>query len=255
MIANYHTHTYRCKHASGTAREYVEAAVQNGLQILGFSDHVPYPFQNGYTSRIRMDVAETEGYVREVTALREEYRDKIEIHIGYEAEFYPADFQRMLDNIRQFGCEYLILGQHFIGNEWESPYSGIATRDRSRLKAYVDLVIQAMETGKFSYIAHPDLIHYCGRESVYIQEMRRLCEAAKGYGIPLEVNLLGLAGHRQYPNEAFWRVAAEVGNSAVLGCDAHCPEDVADPKMVENGCRFLKQFGLTPMETLELRPV
>lgn len=37
MIANYHTHTWRCRHADGTEREYVERAIEGGLKILGFS--------------------------------------------------------------------------------------------------------------------------------------------------------------------------------------------------------------------------
>ena len=50
MIANYHTHTWRCRHADGTEREYVERAIEGGLKILGFSDHSPYPFPDGYDS-------------------------------------------------------------------------------------------------------------------------------------------------------------------------------------------------------------
>ena len=33
MIANYHTHTWRCRHADGTEREYVERAIEGGLKI------------------------------------------------------------------------------------------------------------------------------------------------------------------------------------------------------------------------------
>ena len=43
MFANYHTHTTRCRHAAGTDREYVEAAIKSGLTILGFADHTPLP--------------------------------------------------------------------------------------------------------------------------------------------------------------------------------------------------------------------
>ena len=44
MEANYHTHTWRCRHASGTERDYIENAIDHGIRILGFSDHTPYPF-------------------------------------------------------------------------------------------------------------------------------------------------------------------------------------------------------------------
>ena len=44
MIANYHTHTYRCGHAEGNERDYAEQAVKAGLRTLGVSDHTPYDF-------------------------------------------------------------------------------------------------------------------------------------------------------------------------------------------------------------------
>ena len=54
MIANYHSHTTRCRHAEGTEREYIERALQGGLKILGFSDHTPYLFPGDYYSNFRM---------------------------------------------------------------------------------------------------------------------------------------------------------------------------------------------------------
>ena len=36
MIANYHTHTWRCRHADGTEREYVERAIEGGLKFSVF---------------------------------------------------------------------------------------------------------------------------------------------------------------------------------------------------------------------------
>ena len=38
---NYHMHTYRCMHASGTDEEYVLSAIKNGYEEIGFSDHSP----------------------------------------------------------------------------------------------------------------------------------------------------------------------------------------------------------------------
>ena len=73
MIANYHTHTYRCHHASGTEREYIEKAIAEGLKIMGFADHVPMPFPDGHQSHFRVYIEELEDYVRTLEALREEY--------------------------------------------------------------------------------------------------------------------------------------------------------------------------------------
>ena len=82
MIANYHTHTWRCMHASGTEREYVEKAIEGGLKILGFSDHTPMPYSGGYVSNVKMRPDQLEDYVDTILKLKDEYKDDIEIHIG-----------------------------------------------------------------------------------------------------------------------------------------------------------------------------
>ena len=47
MKVNLHTHTVRCGHAVGTDEEYVLAAIAAGFTKLGFSDHNPFPYENG----------------------------------------------------------------------------------------------------------------------------------------------------------------------------------------------------------------
>ena len=51
-LRNYHTHTTRCLHARNTDEEYVRAALDSGFTTLGFSDHTPWPYHDGYVSRI-----------------------------------------------------------------------------------------------------------------------------------------------------------------------------------------------------------
>ena len=97
MIANYHTHTWRCNHATGTERQYVENALTAGLQILGFSDHSPYFFPGDYYSDYRMYVHQTEEYFRTMTDLKAEYAGQIDLHIGVEAEYYPLHFEGSSD--------------------------------------------------------------------------------------------------------------------------------------------------------------
>ena len=72
MICNLHAHTFRCNHASGTEREYIENAIAAGMKIYGFADHAPYPFPEGYYSGFRMRPELQEDYVNTLLALREE---------------------------------------------------------------------------------------------------------------------------------------------------------------------------------------
>jgi histidinol phosphatase-like PHP family hydrolase len=60
---NYHTHTYRCKHAVGDDETYVLSAIAAGMQVIGFADHCPWPFKSGYRSDIRMEVSMLDDYV------------------------------------------------------------------------------------------------------------------------------------------------------------------------------------------------
>jgi len=254
MFCNYHTHTFRCGHASGTEREYIEKAISEGLTVLGFSDHVPMPFPDGFQSHFRCPVEKLEDYVTTLLALREEYRDKIKILIGFEAEYYPALFSDMMNMLSPYPIDYLIMGQHFVGNEQGEVYNGGAFTNEDKLIRYVDQVIEGAKTGAFSYIAHPDLIGYSGDNAeLYRSEMRRLCTEMKVLGLPLEFNLLGFEEHRNYPCDRFWEMVSQVGNAVILGCDAHQPIKVADKKIISDATEKLKQLGLTPIESIELR--
>ena len=252
MLANYHTHTYHCKHAVGTPDEYAAEAVKNGIEILGFSDHVPYPFSlEGYKSTFRMDVCETEQYVDELKALRENYKGKLEILIGYEAEYYPKEFSAALKNINRFECDYMILAQHSINNEYDGYYV-TSPCDEEILKIYVNQLIEGMKTGEFKYVAHPDLVFYRENADVYRREMERLCLAALDLKMPLEFNLLGFAEKRHYPYDKFWEIAAEAGNSVILGCDAHCPENVGRKDVYNAAVAHLKKYKIKPIERLDI---
>ena len=88
MKANYHTHTFRCNHAYGTEREYIENAIKEGLQVLGFSDHVPMPYKDGWYSPIRMKPELLTDYVETLLKLKKEYESQIKILVGFEAEYY-----------------------------------------------------------------------------------------------------------------------------------------------------------------------
>ena len=252
MIANYHTHTPRCNHAVGAESEYVQAAIDGGLQILGFSDHTPYWFPDDYRSGIRMTLEQLPEYRDVVLALRKKYAGKIEIPLGVELEYYPDCLPQLLPVLRDHGIEYLLLGQHFLGNEMGQPYSGRATEDVSVLEGYCRQSMDAMQTGLFTYFAHPDLIHFVGDDKIYRSHMRRLCREARSCNLPLEINMLGIWSGRHYPDTRFWELAAEEGCSVVLGCDAHAPEHLNRPDAEERALEIVENFGLSLLESVPI---
>ena len=253
MIANYHTHTPRCKHAVGSEEAYIRCAIQAGFRTLGFADHTPYPFPAGYVSTFRMGVHELEEYCLIVRRLRQEYASQLQILLGVEAEYYPKYFPQLMDLLRDNGVQYMILGQHMIGNEMDEPYCGIPDGDARKLERYCDQSIEAMETGLFTYFAHPDLFHFVGDKKAYQAQMRRICQAANSCRMPLELNLLGMRNGRHYPNPDFWEMAAEENCRVIMGMDAHEPQFLLDEVTRQRGLEFLAGYGLTPMDTVSLR--
>jgi histidinol phosphatase-like PHP family hydrolase len=110
MKVNLHTHTYRCRHAKGTDEEYVLAAIDAGYDKLGFADHTPFPYENGFFNDDKMLVEELPDYIDSVLTLKEKYRGQIEILLGLECEAVP-EFFPFLKEMKQ-KMDYLILGSH-----------------------------------------------------------------------------------------------------------------------------------------------
>ena len=255
MRTSYHTHTFRCNHASGTEEEYVLRAIEAGVSKLGFSDHAPYPMEPGYCSGFRMKMTDTPGYVQTLLDLREKYRGKIEIYIGFEAEYYPKYFKGFLEFLDDFPYDYLLMGQHLLGNEIDEGArgSGAETDDEAVLKRYVDQVCEGLETGAFSCVAHPDIIHYIGPEDIYQKHMAVLCACAKRLSVPLEINGLGIRTNRFYPDKRLWPVMAQTGNDVVYGCDAHDVQNAWDEESYQKTLKIAEQYGLHLIDDLPLR--
>lgn len=223
MDYNYHTHTYRCSHATGTPLEYVERAIENGIKYMGFSEHFPFKFPNGKQTEYRLKVEEVADYFDEIGELKRKYSDKIDIKIGFEMEYYEEFFDEMVENARKYKADYLILGQHFIDAEcWGNiRYPSFATQKVEDLKDYVDRVVNAIRKKVFTYVAHPDMINFVGDEKVFFEEYRRICVASREYNTPLEINFLGIRDNRIYPNEKLFKVVGEEKSPVTFGFDAH----------------------------------
>ena len=255
MIANYHTHTPRCNHASGTEEELAEHALLRGLKTLGFSDHTPYLFPGNYYSNFRMRPEQLAEYADTVRGLKKRYAGKLDIHLGVEAEYYPAFFKETLALLRENGVEYLLLGQHCCGNEIGGRWSGVPTEREEDLREYCYQTMEAMNTGLFTYFAHPDMFRFTGDEAVYVRYTRELCREAKNVGIPLEINLLGTEEERHYPRRLFWETVAEEDCSVILGCDAHRPTALSDTAPEEKARKMIGELGLKLLDTVTVRSI
>lgn len=241
---NYHTHTRRCGHAGiDTDRAYVMAAREAGITRLGFSDHGPLCYFEYADLLNKMDVSEVDGYIDSINGLKEEFPD-MEILCGFEAEYDPMK-KDYLYSLRS-KVDYMILGQHFVKNGL-SLVGG--DRNPNYPIEYAKSVCEAMETGLFDIVAHPDLFMKY-RDSIsddsrelydanVEQAIRMICKTAADLEIPLELNLTCVNenmimkdGEYSYPHSKFWEIASEYDVQVVYAADSHNPQQLIN--MEEN---------------------
>lgn len=259
MDYNYHTHTFRCRHADGLEEEYVVRAIENGVKYMGFSEHVPLKFSDGTQSWYRLPVEEVQLYANEVLRLKEKYKDKIEIKLGFECEYYPQLFDKMYKDVVSWGAEFLLLGEHFYRPEnlnGESRHSSDhEVDDYEGLKNYADTIVEGIKTKKFSYVCHPDMISVVGDKKIYQEQMEKICRASKEYNIPVEINFLGIRENRRYPNPWFLEVAGKIGCPVTFGLDAHEAKDAYDGASLVKAKELVKKYNLNYIGRPKLLPL
>ena len=229
---NFHTHTYRCGHAKGKDKDYVNKAIENGFKVLGFSDHVM--IKHHPQKGIRGRYSQLNGYIKSINNLKVKYKDRIEIHVGLECEYYPSQVSYYKKLLKEKKVEYLILGQHCYLDE-KGRFQWYLGHDNKiqRIEKYVKDLITGMSTGLFSYVAHPEYYVRLFKEYNPIMDKyaKMICTASVKYNVPLEMNLAGVRAwylkedNLHYPDPHFWRIASELGVKVVIGVDAHDPND------------------------------
>ena len=259
--ANYHTHTPRCMHAVGSEEEYIETAIRAGYDLLGFSDHGPWPFPE-YVSHCRMTASQLPEYVDTIRRLQDRYADKIRLRLGLEIEYAPDYMDWLRDTKKEFGLDYLIFGNHFQHSEEDNVYFGATGGADEFALSYEEHAIKAMESGLYNCMAHPDLFlnSASGISPQAERTLHNICKAAVKYDMPLEYNMLGeqrrlhprpeFKEYLGYTLPQFWQIAAQYPVKAIIGCDAHEPEALDVMPRRREIRAMLEGMGITVLDTL-----
>ncbi|MBN1934818.1 MAG: histidinol-phosphatase [Anaerolineae bacterium] len=261
ITCNLHTHTRRCKHATGAVVDYARAAIDRGLAILGISDHTPLP-DNRWIN-VRMDFSELRAYNDEIDAARDAHPELV-ILKGMECE-YAAEYVSFYRDtlLGELGFDFLIGGAHYFPyrGAWANVYDG--TTDLSTLQAYASYVIESMACGLFAFIAHPDLFGnaYLRWDANAVACAHDILRAAEAFKMPLEINGYGLrkpvidtpdGPRRQYPWLSFWKLAAGYDVPVIVNSDAHRPEDIV--ANMREGLAMADACGLSLVDMSRLVP-
>lgn len=253
MKVNYHTHTQRCLHAQGCEEDYVVSAINSGLSILGFSDHAPFPDQD---YGLRMPYKELNTYLDAIDQAQVKHKDEIKLLKGLEIEYLPEYLYYYNELLTKKGLDYLLLGEHFFRSGWNNVnvYNDIYSTDQYIL--YAQSVVDAINTGFFKMVAHPDIIFM--NSFIWDKNCEKACDliinAAVAANVILEFNANGLRrgmreypdGNRyQYPYERFWERVARANVPVIVGSDCHNPDQVWDYAMIK-AHETVNKLGVCP---------
>lgn len=109
-----HTQHDRCGHATGSLRDYVTAALDRGVQVLGLSDHAPMfaSDEDQALPRVAMPKSQFPAYIAEALALKAEFEGRIEILVSAEADYLPGGTEPYRKALSGLPLDYVIGSVH-----------------------------------------------------------------------------------------------------------------------------------------------
>lgn len=230
LKTNFHTHTFRCNHAVGDFDDIIQEAIAKGIDVLGFSEHGPLPFDNKLNNRLTVDNL-TE-YLETGRQKVEQYKDQIKILIGLEVEYFADhhSFYKSLKNDSRI--DYLVYGPHFINKDGRLLYTRDNVHSHHDLKVYIDNCMVALSTGLFSFIAHPDIaLARFELDEVSNKLSDKLISFCIEKDIPIELNAHGLRHGHGYPRPRFWEQAGKTDVKVLINSDCHDYRQLDDHNM------------------------
>jgi len=247
-----HNHTTRCNHAEGTVDEYIQRAIELGIDIYGFSEHAPMDFDPHY----RLSFEEMQAYTDDVLTAKVQYKNDINILFGYEVDYLPG---HMDDRVLNAKVDYLIGSVHFI-DKWsfDNPefIAGYKDRDIDEIwQAYFEATEAMAKSGKFDIAGHLDLIKvfkFMPKQDTRLLAKNAL-QAIKKSNMVLEVNTAGLRKpiSELYPSRALLEEAYALDIPITFSSDAHTVEQVGFG--YDTATALAKDVGYTKVATFQDR--
>lgn len=246
---NYHCHTsfMNIFDGSSTAEEMISAYEQKGLKEIGISNHcichptiakMPFMHKQNFSDIDKLiDIyKQSFDYIDEAAS-----KHTIKVRKGLEVDFFPSkewrnNFERIIKALKP---DYLIGATHFIRSADESFMCGIyflnnlpvLSREEmdELLRNYWLNIEQAIKSGYFSFIAHPD---YCCQFNLCTTPewdgyKYNVIEALSQHNTACEVNTGGLRRiGRPFPD--WWMVEKMIKQNIplIISDDAHRTIDV-----------------------------
>jgi histidinol-phosphatase (PHP family) len=235
-LPDYHVHTFRCGHAGGATREFVEKAIERGLLEIAITDHIPLYFlpEGSRDPKLAMREDQFDGYVAEVEALREEFGGTIAVKLGLEADYAEGHEEELSRWLARADFDLVLGSVHWVAGDWidapGSPARFAREGTENLYREYYRLLSKAAATGLFDVLTHFDLPKKFGNRPgrpLDDAEEEAITAAARA-GLAVEISSAGLRKpvSEIYPEERLLARIVSAGIPVTFSSDAHAPAEV-----------------------------
>ena len=253
-----------CQHAKDSLEEVVQAYIDRGFRWVGITEHMP-PVSDSFVyadERVAgLDASALQcrfdDYFATCRRLKRQYREKIDILVGFETETYTGSEEFIKAVMDRHRPDYFVGSLHHV-DDMEIDYTQEGYRqaaDRSGSLEnlycrYFDQQLEMIQRLKPAVVGHFDLVrkfdpNYTMRlnRPAVRERVQRNLSVIKELGLILDLNLAGFdkAAGEQYPSRDILREAIELGLAIVPGDDSHGVNTVG--RHFEEGVNLLTELG------------
>ena len=245
--ANFHTHSTWCD-GKDSPRKMIQAAIAKGFTSIGFSSHAMLP-ESDTDWVLTPDKAPR--YLKEIRALAEEFKGRIRVLCGVEADYIPGGANPDRSAYAAIFPDYIIGSVHWVlaadgarvavDDTPEALVNGIREHFGGSaemfVRAYFRQVRDMVSNFRFDIVGHLDLVrkfnakqpYFSERADWYREEIGKTAAAVAKSGKIAEVNTGAIARgwmDDAYPSEEFRGMLREKGVKFILSSDAHAADGI-----------------------------
>ncbi len=239
-LYNFHSHTQYCDgHAN--MRDFALAAIEQHFTHYGYSPHAPIPVD----SPCNMATEDVDKYIAEFKALKEEFKDKIQLFFSMEIDFLGdlwGATDKYFDNLN---LDYKISSVHFVPcdsifidtdgcfDKFKVKMGKYFKNDiRYVVEMFYHQTLTMIERGGFDIIGHFDKISQNANyfkpgiedEHWYKMLIYDVLDVLRASNLTIEINTKSIAEHhRFFPNERYFKELKQFNLPVIFNSDAHWP--------------------------------
>lgn len=250
-LVDYHMHSVLSDGASNY-EALVHAAIEKGLDEIGFSDHVCLKPVNWAMQEVDLPVM-----TRQIMEIRERYGHLITVRYGIELDYFPGKEEELARIIDSLPLDYVIGSIHFI-DEWnfdgDTSLYGKWPNDEL-YSMYYSILQQSASSSLFDIIGHIDIIKkYCvypETDQTHLYEETAKIIRKSGAVVELNTGGLDRPCAEFNPGQQWLEILHAHGIPVTITSDAHHPDQIG--RHFQGAVELLKKTGYNEIVTFNKR--